>query len=273
VTYVNLQDHFLQPDGTINKSLFTDGIHLSKEGYQVWEKGIAPVIDGFMKAPPLAPVKIMLIGDSITEGIDSGTCYRRYLDGMLRRNGHLIDFVGSRRKHNDDKTEPDSYQFDPDHEGHSGKDSRWIADNMPRLLERNVPDVAVIHLGAVDIATSKAAAEALTDEIVLNIKRVIETLRSKNPKVAIVIAKTISMKDREEAADLLNQKIVRLVSSSASALQPVVVAETVLSLDHEQDSVIDNPPPNSAGTREIAAILAEAINPLLAPLQDHPSQQ
>lgn len=87
------------------------------------------------------------------EGKDSSTSYRRYLDGMLRRKGHVIDFVGSRKKHNDDKTEPDSYQFDPDHEGHWGKDSAWIAENMPRLLERNVPDVAVIHLGAEEIRT------------------------------------------------------------------------------------------------------------------------
>ena len=49
-----------------------------------------------MKAEPLKPVKIMLIGDSITEGRDSSGSYRRYLDGMLRRAGRLIDFVGSR---------------------------------------------------------------------------------------------------------------------------------------------------------------------------------
>jgi hypothetical protein len=59
---------------------------LTKAGYQAWEKGISPVIGKFMKAPPLAPVKIMLIGGSATEGLDSSTSYRRYLDGMIRRN-------------------------------------------------------------------------------------------------------------------------------------------------------------------------------------------
>lgn len=56
-----------------------------------------------MEAPPLAPKKIMLIGDSTTEGPDSNASYRRYLDGMLRRSGHLIDLIGSRKKHHDDK--------------------------------------------------------------------------------------------------------------------------------------------------------------------------
>jgi hypothetical protein len=38
-----------------------------------------------MKAPPLAPVKIMLIGGSATEGLDSSTSYRRYPCKQNRR--------------------------------------------------------------------------------------------------------------------------------------------------------------------------------------------
>ena len=42
-----------------------------------------------IEAGPLEPVKIMLIGDSITEGVCPSGSYRRYLDGMLRRDGKL----------------------------------------------------------------------------------------------------------------------------------------------------------------------------------------
>ena len=272
VAFVNLQDSFLQPDGSINRSLFTDGIHLSKEGYQVWAKGIESVIDQFMKAPPLAPVKIMLLGGSATEGFDSGTSYRRYLDGMLRRNGHLIDFVGSRKKHNDDKTEPDSYQFDPDHEGHWGKDSAWIAENMPRLLDTNVPDVAVIHLGAEDIASSKIAADPLTDGIVQNIHRIIKSLRSRNEKVKILIAEPLPVRGKEEASGLLNHKILELARSSASTLQPVVVAETNREFDRNQDMGRDDRSPNAGGATKIAMTLSKALHPLLEPLQNPPSK-
>jgi len=174
VAFVNLQDSFLQPDGTINKALFTDGTHLTKAGYQAWEKGISPVIEKSMKAPPLNPVKIMVIGGVATEGLDSTGSYRCYLDGMLRRKGHHIDFIGSRHKHNGDKTEAGSYQFDPDHEGHSGKNFAWFAENMPRLLEPNTPDIAVLQPGHDDIAE--------------NITAVITALRAKNPEVKIVLA-------------------------------------------------------------------------------------
>ena len=265
VAYINLQDSFLQPDGTINKALFTDGTHLTKEGYQAWEKGISPVIEKFMKAPPLAPVKIMLIGGSATEGLDSSTSYRRYLDGMIRRSGHLSDFVGSRHKHKDGTAEPDSYQFDPDHEGHWGRDSEWIADNMPRLLERNVPDVAVIHLGAEDILANKTEAEPLTDGIIKNIDRVITALRLKSAKVKIVIAQNLPVRGREETCVLLNQKIARLARSSASTLSPVVFAEANQRFEPHYDMSKDDALPNASGARKIAGTLSNAINTLLGP--------
>jgi lysophospholipase L1-like esterase len=268
VTYINLQDSFLQPDGTINKALFTDGTHLTKEGYQAWENGISPVIGKFMKAPPLAPVKIMLIGGSATEGLDSGTSYRRYLDGMLRRSGHLIDFVGSRHKHNDDKSEPDSYQFDPDHEGHWGRGSEWIADNMPRLLERNVPDVAVIHPGAEDILANKSEAGPLTDGIIKNIGRVITALRLKNAKVKIVIAQNLPVRGSQETCVLLNQKISRLARSSASTLSPVVFAEATQRFEPHHDMSKDDALPNAGGAGKIAGTLSNAINTLLGPSSD-----
>jgi len=265
VAFVNLQDSFLQPDGTINRTFYADDIHLSTQGYQAWAKGIAPLIEEFMKAPPLAPVKIMLIGGSVTEGLDSSSSYRRYLDGMLRRSGHLIDFVGSRNKHDDGRTKPDSYQFDPDHEGHWDKDSAWIAENMPRFLNRNVPDVAVIGLGAEDIAANDAAADALTDGIVRNINRVIEALRSKNRNVKIVIAKALPTKGKEEATDLLNKKILLFARSPAPALQPVVVAEIDRGFDSKQDRGNGDMLPSADEARKIAVTLAEVIDPLLGP--------
>ena len=265
VAFLNLQDSFLKPDGTINEALFTDGTHLTKEGYQAWEKGISPVIEKFMKAAPLAPVKIMLIGGSATEGRDSGTSYRTYLDGMIRRTGRVIDFVGSHHNHNNDTSEPDSYQFDPDHEGHWGRGSAWIADNMPRLLERNVPDVAVIHVGAEDILARTTEAEPLTDCIVADIGRVITSLRSKNPHVKIVLAENLPVSGSEETCVLLNQKISRLARSSASALSPVVFAEAHRRYEPHQDMGTGDALPSVEGARTIAGALSKAIDTLFGP--------
>jgi lysophospholipase L1-like esterase len=246
VTFINLQDRFLKADGTFNKALYTDGTHLNADGYQEWMKGIHDNIKKLTDAPSLAPSKIMFIGGSEVEGQDSSRSYRRYLDGMLRRKGHLIDFVGSRHKHNDDKTEADSYQFDPDHEGHTGKDSAWFAENMPRLLEQNVPDIAVIHLGAEDIASAKSADEPLTDGIIHDIDRVIHALRAKYANVKILVATPISKKGHEETTAVLNRKIQNLAKSSN---QPMLVIEA-------------ESRPDPDGARKIAETMAEAIQSL-----------
>ncbi|MCE9520454.1 MAG: hypothetical protein K8R87_12985 [Verrucomicrobia bacterium] len=263
VAYVDLQEKFLLPDGSINKRLYTDGTHLSTEGYRVWAQGIEPIVKKFMDAPPLDPVKIMLIGDSITEGLDSSSSYRRYLDGMLRISGHQIDLIGSRQKHHDDKTDPDSYQYDVDHEGHWGKDSAWMAENLPRRLTGNMPDVAVIQLGSEDVVSSKAAAEPLTDGIVKNINQVIELLRSKNENIKIVLSKVIPSKEREEVINLLNAKISQYVQAHSTPRQRVVLADPNAGFDVSQDLADDGMLPNPSGARKIAEAFAIAINRLI----------
>ena len=263
VAFVDLQDKFLLPDGSINRQLYTDGTHLTPEGYRVWAKGIEPLVLKFMEAPPLKPVKIMLIGDSITEGADSNGSYRRYLDGMLRRDGHLIDFVGSRKKHNDDKTEPDNYEYDVDHEGHWGKGSAWMAENMQSLLASNVPDVAVIHLGTEDILSSNAAAESLTDGILQNIGKLVDALRAKNGNVKIVLSTIIPVKGKESVVKLLNLKISRYVQSNSTRPCPVVLADPCRVFDVSRDLAADGTLPNAGGARRMARVFADAIHNML----------
>jgi alpha-N-arabinofuranosidase len=259
VAFLDLQEKYLLPDGSLNKQLFTDGTHLTTEGYRVWAKGIEPLVQKFMEAPPLKPVKIMLIGDSMTEGADSNSSYRRYLDGMLRRDGHLIDFVGSRKKHNDDKTEPDNYEYDVDHEGHWGKSSAWMAENMQGLLASHVPDVAVIHLGTEDILSSNAAAEPLSDEIVKNIGKVVDTLRAKNGNVKIVLSTIIPVAGKQDVVNMVNLKISSYVQSNSTRPCPVFLADPCKGFDVSTDLSHDNHLPNAAGARRMARVFADVI--------------
>jgi beta-glucosidase len=238
VAFINLQDRFLLADGTIDKSMFTDGLHLSAGGYQAMADALAPTIQGFLKAPPLDPAKILLIGGSLTEGVDSSRCYRRHLDGMLRRKGHLIDFIGSRHRHHDDKSEADSYEFDPDHEGHWGKGPAWFADNMARLLVGNAPDVAVIEMDA-------------AGDLVQHLKRVVASLRASNPKVGIVLANTGPAEVRKERSALIEGKIA---SAGASSVTVVEIDRAAASKDGL---------PGVEEARKMAASLAGVMEPLL----------
>lgn len=43
-TYIDLHTAFLSPQGTLKKSLTTDGTHLNKAGYDLWAKQLAPIM-------------------------------------------------------------------------------------------------------------------------------------------------------------------------------------------------------------------------------------
>lgn len=55
VVFLDAGKHFLLPDGSQDPKLFTDGTHLTEEGYRVWAKSLAPVLDEMMQAPPIKP--------------------------------------------------------------------------------------------------------------------------------------------------------------------------------------------------------------------------
>ncbi|MFN0125836.1 MAG: GDSL-type esterase/lipase family protein [Verrucomicrobiales bacterium] len=120
------------------------------------------------------------------------------------------------------KTEVDCYQFDADHEGHSGKDFAWFAENIPRLLEPNIPDITVLQPGPDDHAE--------------NITAVITALRARNPDVKIVITEPNH-------------------TANHSTRSPVVVVKIGM--------VPETKVPGADQARKNAAILAEAISPLL----------
>jgi lysophospholipase L1-like esterase len=260
VIYLDLKDQLLLSDGSINTKLFSDGTHLTPEGYQVWAKSMEPILSKIMKKEPLEPVKIMLVGDSITEGIDSSGAYRRYLDGMLRRSGHLMDFVGSRKKHNDNKTEPDSYEYDVDHQGHWGKGSAWLAKNMPDLLSDDAPDVAVIHIGTEDIVSGSGTAE----EIVFNIAKVIKALRSKNKSVKIVLAKTIPVQGKIDEVNQLNRLISQYIKVHSTDPSPIVMADQNTGFNTSTDLADGGVLPSAIGAKKMAAVFAGAMNELLS---------
>ena len=258
VVYLDLRDRFLQSDGTINADLFSDGTHLTPAGYRVWAESLDPMVSKMTKAGPLDPVRIMLIGDSVTEGADASTSYRRYLDGMLRRQGHLIDFVGSRNKHHNNRVEADTYEFDLDHEGHWGKDSTWLAQSMADLLAQETPDVAVIHLGTEDILRGLAGAK-----IVENVDSVISSLRSRNNRVKIVLAKSVPIPDRSTEVTLLNRRIDKLAKARATALSPVVTADLHAGFNAATDLADNTALPNAAGARKMAQVFADVLHKVL----------
>jgi lysophospholipase L1-like esterase len=130
---------------------------------------------------------------------------------------------------------------------------------MQSLLASNVPDVAVIHLGAEDIMSSNAAAEPLADGIVKNIGKVVDTLHARNGKMKIVLSTIIPVAGKQDVVNLVNLKISRYVQSNATLPCPVVFADPYKGFDVSTDLSHDNHLPNAAGARRMARVFADVI--------------
>jgi len=50
VTYLDIGDKFLQPDGTLSKDIMPDYLHPSAQGYEIWANAITPVVQKYFPA-------------------------------------------------------------------------------------------------------------------------------------------------------------------------------------------------------------------------------
>ena len=51
VIYVNFNDKFLEPDGTLSKDIMPDSLHPSAKGYEIWADAIRPQIEKVFGKP------------------------------------------------------------------------------------------------------------------------------------------------------------------------------------------------------------------------------
>jgi hypothetical protein len=128
------------------------------------------VVSTFFIAVPSdgAPIRIMPVGDSITQGSDSGepvqarqVAYRKALFDQLVAAGYDVDFVGDLQAGGD-------ILVDPDHEGHSGWTDADIADNVNGWLWVQDPvNMVLLHIGTnnVNSYTNADQVERILDEI------------------------------------------------------------------------------------------------------------
>ena len=49
VTYLDIGGKFLQPDGTLPRTMFPDLLHPNTSGYQIWADQLVPVLDEWLK--------------------------------------------------------------------------------------------------------------------------------------------------------------------------------------------------------------------------------
>lgn len=137
-------------------------------------------------------LRIMPLGDSITEGLTIGSIneppagervgYRRKLFNdltALANGGYTIDFVGQ-LSNGATATPPIA---DPDHQGTPGERDDQVASNVISYLNTTPPDIILLHIGTNDFDTSP------TD--VRNILNNIQSWENANYPVTVFLARII----------------------------------------------------------------------------------
>jgi hypothetical protein len=173
-----------------------------------------------------APIRIMPLGDSITQGHNSGVndldkqiAYRRDLWHSLRSSGYQVDFVGS-------LINGESYQpldgFDPDHEGHSGERDDRVARYIYNWLTANPADVILLHIGTNALDPDPGDIERLLNEVDLY-----------DESITVLLARIINRRTYSATTTEFNNNV------EAMARARIVNGDKILIVDMENGAGID----------------------------------
>ena len=225
--------------------------------------------DSTEAAPLPETIRILPLGNSITQATSGYNSYRRGLWIKLNDAGYSIDFVGTLNQNNYCGSFPEE-DFDHDHEGHWG----WTTDDILNGLrdgcsgegrledwvESYTADMAIVHLGSNDMFMGESVRSTLNE-----MERVIDILRQDNPWVTIFLARLIPCTDPTFDARIrdLNTALSKMVSRKNRGGSKIVIVDQYTGFDAATDT-FDGIHPNEVGEEKIAENWFVAIDDFLS---------
>lgn len=198
---------------------------------------------------PKPTIKIMPLGDSITDGITAWGAYRTKLWKNIVNNGYKVDFVGSLRGGPSDLE-------DKDHEGHSGWRIDQISNNINSWMDTYKPDIVLLHIGTNDISQKydlNNAPNRLSD--------LIDKICAKLPaggKLYVATIIPISYADVRS----YNSQVAAVVQNKANQGKPVYLVDMYSALT--LSDLADGVHPNANGYNKMGDVWFNAIKNDLA---------
>lgn len=170
-------------------------------------------------------LRIMPLGDSITEGESGHNTYRRVLWQRLQGAGCRVDFVGTKYGvssgyRNSPSKSPPNGDFDLDHEGYWDYQVNELLPFVASSVAAAQPDIVLIHVGTNDVLAGQSASGIASE-----ISSLITTLRGGKSDVYIVLAKVIPAASSTAGTAALNRQIDGIASRLSSPASPVVVVD------------------------------------------------
>ena len=202
----------------------------------------------------------MPLGDSITwdwhfndgrsDAYRSG--YRNHLWYKLKNEGYEINFVGS--QHNGGAVSP---HYDGHNEGYTGWTSHKMAYKIYSLLEKNTPDIILIHIGTNDpfysISDNAKGVTRILDEID-------RFEKDKGIQVHVVLARIINMYKYHSWVDSFNKNISTIVKNRLKHKDNITLVNMQSAVGW---NLIDGLHPNNTGYKQMANVWFKALKDII----------
>ncbi len=215
---------------------------------------------------PAQAGRVMVVGDSISQGSSGDFTWRYRLWNHFVDSGISADLVGPRNDLFDNvanRQGDHSYgdeDFDQDHDSVWGRALLHAKDTISAEVGQYTPDYVLVLLGINDLSfglSDPAGTEA-------NLRAFIANARGSKANVKLVLGKLLptqrTVDDATFAAAVANynQRIVQVASSLGTTQSPIAVAETPTGFSAATDTY-DGVHPNARGEVKIAAAFADAL--------------
>ena len=209
-------------------------------------------------------LKILPLGNSITQSFPDQYSYRYYLWVKLLDEGIDFDYVGTLTDNIGGSPNWPMHMgqnFDQDHEGHVGYKANDLAFGLPLwMLFYDPPDIALLHIGTNDVRDDESNESTIQD-----IKDIITVLRDDNPNVIILLAQIVPTTITNDDALFreLNEMIPSIAFDMYDANSPIYIVDQYNAINTSTD-LRDFLHPNDSGEEKMAQRWFHAIKKALA---------
>jgi lysophospholipase L1-like esterase len=184
-----------------------------------------------------ATVKVMPLGDSITDGFNVPGGYRVDLWQKIVAGGDSVDFVGS-------MTNGPAGLGDRNHEGHSGWTIAQIDGNIVNWLNTYRPQTILLHIGTNDMIRNMGGAPA-------RLSGLLDRITDHSPDTKVFVSTIIPLSSADSAVRTFNAAIPSMVQGKVNAGKKVYLVDMYSALTGSD--LADGVHPNAGGYSKMAA--------------------
>lgn len=268
VRYTYFGDKFLNQDGSLNTTWFTDGLHPEKpEAFQIWADSVQPFVDAWLSATPVqisppsppvaAPSKLKIVTPQARK--DWEYKVQRFVAQTERSKGHLL-FLGdttlSRLNTIKDALYDSEYQkYDPVFGaiwGNRTENILWQIEQVPQV--NIAPKLIVIQMQENLVSGGGTTPE----QVAAGVKAIVDELATRYPDTRFLLESTLPLRNGKATSQMIeyNQRL----QSIAKAMPQADYLDLV---EVFQDRPSNEIPVFSRPTKEAYQAWIEARRPLV----------